>query len=118
MSGRKQYGAKLSEFQLIRFNVGKCAARIYALESMLYITSGLADVGSSPDIEVESAIVKQYAAETFAFVTRHCLAILGAKTNLAGSRHQQFMAEANALAAWQGSANVLKCFIGVSGFVL
>lgn len=114
---RKQYGQKLAEFELIKYNLAKCAGRIYALESMLYLTAGLADVGIKPDVEVESAIVKQFAAESSDFVTRLCLDMLGAKTNVAGSPYQQFVAENHVLQSWQGSANILKCFIAISGII-
>jgi len=114
---RKQYGTKLSEFELIRLQIGRCASRIYALESMLYITAGLADVGSRPDIEVESAIIKQFAAETFDYVTRTCLSILGAQTNLKASKYQEYLAENQVLQSWQGSSNIIKCFIGISGII-
>ena len=114
---RKQYGSKLSEYELIRIQLGKCTARIYALESMLYITSGLADVGINPDIEVESAITKQFAVETFDFVTRHCLNILGAQTNLKDSEYQEYLAENQALQSWQGSSNIIKCYIAISGII-
>ncbi len=79
------------------------------------MTAGLADVGIKPDIEVESAIVKQFAVETSDFVTRRCLDMLGSKTNMKGSPYQQFLAENQALQSWQGSSNILKCFIAISG---
>ena len=82
---------------------------------MLYITSGLADVGKEPDIEVESAIVKQFSVETFDYVTRHCLSILGAQTNLKDYKYQEFIAENQVLQSWQGSNNIIKCFIAISG---
>ena len=84
---------------------------------MLYITSGLADIGKEPDIEMESTIVKQFAVNTFDYVTRHCLAILGAETNLKESKYQEFLAENQVLQSWQGSNNILKCFIGLSGIL-
>lgn len=107
----------MSEFELIRIQIAKCTTKIYALESMLYITSGLADVGKEPDIEVESAIVKQFAVETFDYVTRHCLSILGAQTNLKDSKYQEFIAENQVLQSWQGSNNIIKCFIAISGIL-
>ena len=84
---------------------------------MLYITAGLADVGINPDIEVESAITKQFAVETFDFVTRICLNILGAQTNLKDSVYQEYLAENQALQSWQGSSNIIKCFIAISGII-
>ena len=105
----------LLEYELVKFNLAKCSGRIYALESMLYMTAGLGDVGIKPDIEVESAIVKQFAVETSDYVTRLCLDLLGAKTNIKGSPYQQFLAENHVLQSWQGSSNILKCFIAISG---
>jgi hypothetical protein len=82
---------------------------------MLYLTAGLQDVGIKPDVEVESACVKQFAVETSDFVTRRCLDMLGAQTNLRDSPFQQFLAENQVLQSWQGSNNILKCFIAISG---
>jgi acyl-CoA dehydrogenase family protein 9 len=111
----RTYHVSVAEFELIKFNLAKCAGRIYALESMLYLTAGLQDVGIKPDVEVESACVKQFAVETSDFVTRRCLDMLGAQTNLRDSPFQQFLAENQVLQSWQGSNNILKCFIAISG---
>jgi alkylation response protein AidB-like acyl-CoA dehydrogenase len=81
----------VAEFELIKFNLAKCAG------------------------EVESACVKQFAVETSDFVTRRCLDMLGAQTNLRDSPFQQFLAENQVLQSWQGSNNILKCFIAISG---
>lgn len=112
---RKQYGAKLSEFELIQIQLAKCASKIYALESMLYITSGLADVGLNPDIETESAIVHQFAVESFDYVTKTCLSILGAQTNLKEGKYGEYLAENLALQTLHGTSNINKCFIALSG---
>lgn len=112
---RKQFGAKLSEFELIKIQLAKCASRIYALESMLYITSGLADVGLDPDIETESAIVYQYAVDSFDYITKTCLSILGSQANLKEGRYGEYLAENLALQTLHGTSNINKCFIALSG---
>ena len=95
--------------------MAKCASKIYALESMLYITSGLADVGLNPDIETESAIVHQFAVESFDYVTKTCLSILGAQTNLKEGKYGEYLAENLALQTLHGTSNINKCFIALSG---
>jgi len=114
---RWQYGAKLSSFPLIKLQIAKASSHLYALESMLYITSGLADIGTEPDTEIESACVKEFAVNTSDFVTRTCLNILGAQTNLEGSEYSKFLAENQVIQAWQGSSNINKCFIAISGIM-
>lgn len=113
--GRRQYGSKLSEFELIKLQIGKCSSYIYALEAMLYLTAGLADVGENPDTEMESAVVKEFAIVASDYVTKHCMRILGAQVNVADSEWGLYVAENQVLQSWQGSSNVSKCFIGISG---
>jgi len=115
--GRRQYGAKLAEFELIRLQIAKCSSYIYALESMLYLTAGLADVGEAPDTEMESAVVKEFAVIASDYVTKHCMRLLGAQVNVADSEWGAYIAENQVLHSWQGSSNVSKCFIGISGIL-
>eukprot|EP00088_Acartia_fossae_P016636 TRINITY_DN1932_c0_g1_i3.p1 TRINITY_DN1932_c0_g1~~TRINITY_DN1932_c0_g1_i3.p1 ORF type:complete len:657 (-),score=102.47 TRINITY_DN1932_c0_g1_i3:97-2067(-) len=114
---RYQFGAPLASFELIKQQIGMCASEIYALEAMLYITSGLADVGEKPDTELESAVVKEFAQRASNKCTQLCLSILGAQTNLADSEWAQFLHDNQVLQSWQGSSNINKCFIGLSGIM-
>jgi len=115
---RKQYGLQLSEFTLVKHQLAQCAARIYCLEAMLYLTAALEDVSDDPDVEVESAIVKEYAVEAYDFVVKNCLQLLGIdKVNHEESRYQKYLKEAMMLKFWQGTSNINKCFIGVSGVI-
>ena len=60
---RKQYGLHLSKFSLVKTQLARMAGKLYCLESMLYMTAGLVDISECPDVEMESVIVKLYAAE-------------------------------------------------------
>ena len=78
------------------------AARLYCLESMIYLTSGLQvqsrkfnqssktchfqDVSEVPDVEVESVLVKLYAAEASEFITKGCLNLLGLRAAMEESK--------------------------------
>lgn len=69
-NSRKQFGLPLSNFDLVKSQIARMAERLYCLESMVYMTAGICDISEYPDIEVESAIVKVYAAETAAILGR------------------------------------------------
>ncbi len=53
---------------------------MYALESMSYMTAGLADVQKTDDIVVEAAMTKVFAAQAAREVVDHCSAILGIRS--------------------------------------
>ena len=114
---RKQFKLPLSDFPLVRQKLGKMAGRLYCLESMVYFTAGLADASKDPDVDVESVIVKQYAAETSDYIVSGCLELLGAQVNLKTSKYQKYLRENQVLQGWQGSSNINKCFIGISGLM-
>ena len=114
---RNQFGLPLSDFCLVRQQLARMAAKLYSLESMVYLTAGLADVSQHPDVEVESVIVKQFAAETSDYIVSGCLGLLGAQVNLETSKYQKYLRDNQVLQGWQGSANIHKCFVGISGLM-
>jgi acyl-CoA dehydrogenase family protein 9 len=114
---RRQYGNKLAGFELINIQIARASSYIFALESMIYLTAGLADVGESPDTEMESAVVKEFAVIASDIVTKLCLSLVGAQANLVGSEYNKYIAENQVLQAWQGTSNVSKCFIGITGIL-
>ncbi len=58
---RKQFGRPLSDQQIIQFYLAEMAARIYAMESMVYRTAAMADRGER--FSRESAVVKYLCTE-------------------------------------------------------
>jgi len=114
---RKQFGMPLSSFCLVRQQLAKMAAKLYCLESMVYLTAGLADVSTNPDVELESVIIKQFAAETSDYIVSGCLGLFGAQASLETSKYQQYLRNNQVLQGWQGSANINKCFVGISGLM-
>jgi len=114
---RKQFGLKLSEFSLVKHQIAQMGARLYCLESMVYLTAGLYDVADVPDVEMESVLVKLYAAETSDFITKGCLNLLGMRACMEDSKYQRYMRDNQMVQVWQGTNNILKCFIGISGLM-
>ena len=79
---RKQFGLPLTKFNLVKHQIAKMSQRLYCLESMVFLTAGLADISEYPDIELESAIVKVYAAETSDFIVKTCSSLFGCQSVL------------------------------------
>lgn len=52
------YCSENTEFQALRMTIGKHATFIYALESMLYLTTGIMDKHNNTNIDLETAIFK------------------------------------------------------------
>ena len=88
---RKQFGLHLSKFSLVKIQLARMAGKLYALESMLYMTAGLVDISECPDVEMESVIVKQYAAETSDYIVKTCLSLLGTQAMLETSKYQAYI---------------------------
>lgn len=112
---RKQYGLHLSKFSLVKTQLARMAGKLYCLESMLYMTAGLVDISECPDVEMESVIVKLYAAETSDYIVKTCLSLLGSQTMLETSQYQKYLTQNQFLQGWLGSPNILKVFLGISG---
>ena len=67
------------------------AGKLYSLESVAYMTAGIADASLDADIEVESVITKEFASETANHIVSECLQLLGAKVNLESSKYQKYL---------------------------
>lgn len=114
---RAQFGLHLSNFTLIKHQLAQMAARLYCLEAMVYLTAGLYDVADVPDVELESVLVKLYAAETSDFITKGCLNILGMRACMEDSKYQRYLRDNQVIQSWQGTNNILKCFAGITGII-
>ena len=58
---------------MIQLRLGEAAATLYALESMVYMTAGIADNQIDVDISMESAACKRFAVRSVKIITDHCL---------------------------------------------
>jgi len=80
-AARKQFGQPIANFGAIKHKIGEMVVRVYALESLLYRTSGLIDAlieaeghttqalhDALEEFEVESSIAKVYGSEALHYV--------------------------------------------------
>ncbi len=61
---RQAYGTSLNDFDLVSHRIGKCCQQLFALESTIYMTAGLADYQQDPDIFLEATACRLLAIKT------------------------------------------------------
>ena len=114
VSERKAFGRNISEFGLVRDKIAQMTAELFALESMTYLTTGLVDAGSS-DFTVESAICKVFGSEVLWRVANEAAQIAGALGYMGAQPWERLLRDARIAMVYQGTNEILRCFIALSG---
>jgi acyl-CoA dehydrogenase family protein 9 len=114
VSERKAFGRNISEFGLVRDKIAQMASELFALESMLYLTTGLVDAGSS-DFTIESAICKVYGSEALWRVANEAQQIAGALGYMRSKPWERLLRDARIAMVYEGTNEILRCFIALSG---
>jgi len=111
---RKTFGRTIAEFGLVRDKIAQMSSELFALESMAYLTTGLADAGRS-DFTVESAICKVFASETLWRVANEAAQIAGAVGYARTHAWERLLRDARMPMIFEGTNEILRCFIALSG---
>jgi len=114
VSERKTFGRSIAEFGLVRDKIAQTASELFALESMTYMTTGLADGGRS-DFTVESAICKVFASETLWRAANEAQQIAGALGYMRAHPWERLLRDARLPMIYEGTNEILRCFIALSG---
>lgn len=88
---KETFGKPLVEHDLVKQHLGEAAARLYALESISYMTADFYDNIEDPDIEAEVAIVKLYSCESLKYILDRCLTILGSDSYLTNKPYARIL---------------------------
>lgn len=111
---RKTFGRSIAEFPLVKDKLATMSADIFALESMTYLTTGLVDAGRT-DFAVESAICKVFGSETAWRVANESAQIAGALGYTGNAPWERILRDARAALVFEGTNEILRCFIALSG---
>ena len=65
---RRAFGSYLNSFDMVKQKIGESCAHLYALESTIYMTAGLADIQKKPDYCLEASACKLLTIETSRYV--------------------------------------------------
>jgi acyl-CoA dehydrogenase family protein 9 len=113
-SERKTFGRSISEFPIVKDKIARMSAEIFALESMTYLTTGLVDLGRS-DFSIESAICKVFGSETLWRVANESAHIAGSLGYTRNEPWERMIRDARATLVFEGTNEILRCFISLSG---
>ncbi|RZC33426.1 acyl-CoA dehydrogenase family member 9, mitochondrial [Asbolus verrucosus] len=105
----------LHETDAIRSKMGELTTSLYAIESMVYLTTGLLDNYENQDCELESSIVKIFASEQALLSTSSCIDLIGAEAALENHWCSQFHKEALCHVAVNDANDHLKTTIALFG---
>jgi acyl-CoA dehydrogenase family protein 9 len=111
---RRAFGRNIGDFELIKDKVAEMLSRIYALESMTYLTAGLVELKTA-DASLESAICKVMGSETLWYVVNETLQIAAGIGYMQDYPYERILRDARINLIFEGTNEVLRCFIALSG---
>jgi len=111
---RRAFGRAIGEFGLIKDKVALMMAETWAIESMTYLTAGMADTGGR-DLAVESAICKVFASETCWRVVNEALEIAAGAGYMGAHPYERILRDARFPLVFGSTNETLRAFIALSG---
>ncbi|GAF68491.1 unnamed protein product, partial [marine sediment metagenome] len=111
---RRQFGRPIAEFELIQEKIARMTVNTYVTESMVYLTTGLADRGEA-DYSLESAICKVFASERGWDVINDGVQIMGGLGYMKDYPFERGLRDARINLIFEGTNEILRLFIVLAG---
>jgi acyl-CoA dehydrogenase family member 9 len=111
---RVQFQKKIGEFGMIQEKIGRMMMNIFAAESVVYMTTGLID-RKNVDYSIESAIAKVFASEVLWECADENVQIWAGSGFMMEYPFQQWLRDARINRIFEGTNEVLRAFISLSG---
>ncbi|MEI7892678.1 MAG: acyl-CoA dehydrogenase family protein [Myxococcales bacterium] len=111
---RKTFGRSIGEFGLIKDKIATMMAEAFALESMTYLTTGLADT-SGRDFFLESAICKVWGAESLWRTANEAMNIAAGSGYMRGLPFERMLRDARVQLVLEGTNEILRLFVAMNG---
>ena len=112
--GRRQFGTRIADFELIRSKFARMVVNTYALESLVYLTSGLVDRGLS-DYALEGAACKVFGTETVWSVINEALQIAGGNGFMEEYPYERALRDSRVNMIFEGTNEILRVLVALSG---
>ena len=111
-----QFKRSISEFQMIKERLCKIDSRIFAMESMTYLTAGIVDSYEIPDIALEGALTKIYCTEALKASVNDCIQILAMSkyTHLTDIQNK-YLDTVDSLSLFLNTNDVLRHYVAFHG---
>jgi acyl-CoA dehydrogenase family protein 9 len=111
---RQQFGKKIAEFGMIQQKVAEMVLGIYAMESIVYLTTGMVDRGAK-DFAIESSICKAYNTETLWTIVNHALQIASGAGYMREHPYERLVRDSRINMIFEGTNEIQRMFIALSG---
>ena len=114
VSGRAAFGRNISEFGMVKDKVARMMAETWAMESMVYLTTGIADA-KVPDWSLESAMTKVFASEALSRIATDALLLAGGAGVSQDQPWERMLRDARVYQILQGTHETLRAYIALGG---
>ncbi|MDX1545818.1 MAG: acyl-CoA dehydrogenase family protein, partial [Rhodothermales bacterium] len=111
---RYQFGRPLAEFELVQQRIARAAAYTYAMDAMLYMTTGILD-RHDPDIMVETAACKVFCSHFGWEVIDDMMQIMGGEGYVTENEFERLWRDNRIHRIVEGSNEVMESFIFAYG---
>lgn len=111
---RYQFGRPLSAFELVRQKIAHMAAMCYAMDAMLYMTTGMLD-RDDDDIMLETAVCKVFCSEMGWRVINDAIQIMGGESYMTENEVERAFRDSRINIIVEGANEVMQSFIFAYG---
>lgn len=111
---RRSFGRAIGEFPILKDKVAKMMADAFAVESMIYLTTGLVD-RNVEDYSLESAICRVASVEALWRTVNEAMQILAGQGYVESDTLERQLRDARVGFVLDGTNETLRCFIALSG---
>ena len=111
---RRQFGAPIAEFEMIRGKFARMVVDTYALESVVYLTAGLIDRGL-PDYSLEGACCKIFGTESAWRTINDALQIAGGNGFMEEYPYERALRDSRVNMIFEGTNEILRALVALSG---
>ncbi len=111
---RRQFSTRIADFEMIRGKFARMMANTYALESVVYLTSGLVDRGL-PDYGLEGACCKVFGTEAAWQAINEALQIAGGNGFMEEYPYERALRDSRINMIFEGTNEILRVLVALSG---
>lgn len=111
---RKQFKTRIADFEIIRHKFARMTATTYALESMVYLTTGLID-RKIEDYSLEGACCKVFGTEVLWQNINDALQIAGGNGFMNEYPYGRALRDSRINMIFEGTNEILRLFLALSG---
>jgi alkylation response protein AidB-like acyl-CoA dehydrogenase len=111
---RYQFGRPLSDFELVKAQIAHMASLCYAMDAVLYMTTGMLDRGDE-DIMLETAICKVFCSDMGWRAVNDAMQILGGESYMTENEVERVFRDSRINLIVEGANEVMQSFIFAYG---